>query len=155
MEQSSAAIFLVLIIPTKKVLEQATIGQVKGQGAVKYDERVKEYPRISIGMTDSERTKILRYKKIVAPVYEGQADDVINANADKLKSSQLSVVKTAITKIGKEFGVYIDYDIKDVGVKISLSRNNLKESLQKEATPSQIAKLMPILKNVVKNSIGI
>ncbi len=123
--------------------------------AVKYQNREKERPKISVGMTDSERTKILRYKKIVAPVYEGQADDVINAKADKLKSSQLSVVKTAITKIGEEFGVYIDYDIKDVGIKISLSRNNLKESLQKEATPSQIAKLMPILKNVVENSVGI
>lgn len=115
----------------------------------------KERPKISIGMTDSERTKILRYKKIVAPVYEGQADDVINANISDLENSQLSTVKSAITKIGKEFGIYIDYEIKDIDVKISLSKNNLKESLQKEATPKQVAKLLPILKNVVENSIGI
>ena len=46
-------------------------------------------------------------------------------------------------------------NIADVDVKIQLSKSNIKESVSKDITPVQIAKLLPALKTAVENAIGI
>ena len=115
----------------------------------------KEEKKITMSMTDSERTEILKDKVITAEVYEGQADKSIEATKGDLKSHRDKLVKSALLKIGEEFGVFTDYSIADVDVDIRLSKGNLKESISKEINPIQIAKLLPTLKTAVENAVGI
>ena len=110
---------------------------------------------ITSTMSDAERSTILRSKQLVAPIYEGQADTLIKEEKPNLESGQDKLIKAALVKIGEEFEVFTDYDIKDVDVKITLSRGNLRESVSKKATPTQIAKLLPVLKNAVEKSVGV
>ena len=117
--------------------------------------QAKKSDRITIDMSDSERSEILKAKTLVSPIYEGQADEAISVNREKLKSLQIGTVKKALVRIGEEFGVFVDYDINDIEVKITLSKSNLKESITKDATPTQLAKLLPLLKETVGNAIGI
>ncbi len=110
--------------------------------------------RITENLTDTQRTEILKTKNIVAPVCEGEADHLIEKESD-LKNEKLGLIKSAIVRIADEFEVFTDYDISDVKLKISLSKTNLKEAVNKEITPVQLAKLMPVLKETVENAIGI
>ena len=60
-----------------------------------------------------------------------------------------------MTRIGKEFGVFTDYQISDVNVEIRLSKSNLKESISKKIYAVQIAKLLPVLESAIGNAVGI
>lgn len=110
--------------------------------------------QITANMTDKQRAEVLRTKSIIAPVYTGEADASIESESD-LVSRRSGLVKAALVRIGEEFRVFTDYDIEDIDVRITLSRGNLRESVTKEANPVQLAKLLPILKDTVKNAIGI
>lgn len=115
-----------------------------------------EPTRITMEMSDAERTKILSTKSVVAPLYEGQADSLIETNAERLNSEKLGLVKAAIIAIGKQFDVFgKSVNIEDVDVEITLSKSNLKESVSKEVTPTQLAKLLPVLKESVSKAIGV
>ena len=120
-----------------------------------YSSQETDLDRITLGMTDEERTAILNKKSLVAGVYEGQAESAIKRNKADLDSGKIGLVKSALVRIGDEFGIFTDYDIADVDVKIQLSKSNIKESVSKDITPVQIAKLLPVLKTAVENSIGI
>ena len=115
----------------------------------------KHSDRITLSMTDKERTAILNKKSLIADVYEGQAEGAIKRNKADLDSGKIGLVKSAIVRIGEEFGIFTDYDISDVDVKIQLSKSNIKESVSKDITPVQVAKLLPVLKTAVENAIGI
>lgn len=120
-----------------------------------YSDRKTKHQKITMSMTDSERTEILKDKVITAEVYDGQADKTIAAEKENLKSHRDNLVKAALVKIGEEFGVFTDYSISDVDIDIRLSRGNLKESVSKKINPMQIAKLMPVLKTAVENAVGV
>ena len=111
--------------------------------------------RITIGMTDSERTDILQTKVITAEVYDNQADEAVKRESASLESGQLGLIKSALTRIADEFDVFTGYDIKDVEVKVEFSISNLHESVSKKITPEVVAKLMPVLKTAVENAVGI
>lgn len=111
--------------------------------------------RITPKMSDSERTTILQKKNIVAEVYSGQAEEAIKRNQTDLESDKFRLVKSALVRIGEQFDVFTDYNIADVEVKIQLSKSNIRESVSKDIAPTQIAKLLPVLKTAVENAIGI
>ena len=115
----------------------------------------KAEKKITLSMTDAERTDILKDKVITAEVYEGQAEDAIKLNKSDLGSGQLGLVKAALIKIADEFDVFTEYNIKDVQVKLEFSKSNIEESVTKKITPEAVAKLMPVLKNAVEYAIGI
>lgn len=122
-------------------------------GDAMYSER--NDAKITLEMTDSERAEILKNKVITAPVYAGQAQRVITESKNDLGSQKESLIKSALVKIGEEFGVFTDYSISDVDIDIRLSKGNLKESVSKKINPMQIAKLMPVLKTAVENAVGV
>lgn len=124
-------------------------------GGVKNSLSESNQTMITQNMTDEERTEILLSKSLKAPVYEGQADEAISVNQNDLESQRHGLVKSALVRIGEEFGVFTDYKIADVGVEITLSKGNLKESVSKEVSPVQLAKLLPVLKGTVENAIGV
>ena len=111
---------------------------------------------ITTDTSDDDRAKIISTKNINAPIYEGQADTVIENNLEKLNSDQIGTVKNALVAIGEQFGIFVeDIKIEDVDVEIRFSKSNLRESVSKKATPTEIAKLIPILKDAVRSAIGI
>ena len=122
---------------------------------VRHSMRENRKKRITMSMSDSERTEILKDKVITVEVYEGQADKSIKTEKNDLKSNRDNLIKSALVKIGEEFGVYTDYRIADVEIDLRFSRSNLKESVSKKIDPIQIAKLIPVLKTAVENAIGI
>lgn len=111
--------------------------------------------KISVSMTDAERTEILKNKIIVPAEYTGQAESSIEINGEDLKSGKMRLVKRALVKIGEEFQVFHSYDIRDAEVSIQLSKNNLRESVSKDTSPEEIAKLLPVLGDALENAVGI
>ena len=112
--------------------------------------------RIAVGMDDADRAKILRKKKIVAPVYEGQADVSIEREIANLEHRKIGVVKATLERMAEEFGIIgKEIRIEDVDVSVIPSKSNIGESLSKHATPEQMAKLLPILREAVSAAIGI
>ena len=132
----------------KTLANQTVAAQPKDTG-------VKKSDRITLSMTDAERTAILSKKSLIAGVYDGQAEGAIKRNKADLDSGKIGLVKSALVRIGDEFGIFTDYDISDVDVKIQLSKSNIKESVSKDVTSVQIAKLLPVLRTAVENAIGI
>ena len=138
--------------------QQTTDAKTEGNG---YDAKSDKgfslkTPPITVEMTDTERTKILSLKSIVAPIYKGQADTAIADNSAKLDSDKIGLVKEAIVTIGEQFGIIGEnINIEDVDVQVRLSKTNLRESVSKKATPTELAKLIPVLKDAVRNAIGI
>jgi hypothetical protein len=117
---------------------------------------VLEQGRIHSSMSDAKRAEILSAKQIVAPIYTGQADAEIVSNKQKLESGKIGIVAGVIQKLGEDFGVVSkEINIKDVEVVITLSKSNLRKSVTADATPEQLAKLIPVLKEVAQNAIGI
>ena len=111
--------------------------------------------RITASMTDTERTAIIKGKRIEPVVYKGQADIKIRENLSDLESGKIGLVKSALIRIGEEFNVFTGYDVSDVDVKFVLSKSNLKESVSKDVSGVQLAKLLPVLKHTVENAVGI
>ena len=68
-----------------------------------------ENKKITMSMTDSERTEVLKDKVITAEVYDGQSDNSIIREKDSLESRQLGMIKSALRRIAEEFDVYVDY----------------------------------------------
>ena len=107
--------------------------------------------RITSAMTDDERYEILKNKKISAPIYEGQADKYIEEETDR---ATRQIGKKAVITIAKKLGIIgTEINFKDIDVKITLSKSNLRESISKKATHAQIAKLLPILEQTAESSI--
>ena len=109
---------------------------------------------ITIGMSDSERAEILSKKVVKAPVYLGEADDLIERERST-KSEERAIAKDALLRIAEEFGAFGKLDVDDIDVQVTLSKKNLRESSYKGANEEQIAKLLPVLRESVKSAIGI
>ena len=136
-----------------KAAEVADEKSTTTDGDAQYSTRSEQ--RITMTMTDSERTAILKNKVIIAEVYRGQADQSIADKNENLISGKESLIKSALVKIGEEFKVFTDYNIADVKTDFRLSRGNIKESVSKEIDPITLAKLMPVFKTAVENAVGI
>lgn len=136
-----------------KMLSETAKNEKNTDGGVKL--KIGDSKKITLGMTDAERTDILKNKTLTVPIYEGQADTQIQQNQEDLSSNELKLVKNAIVKIGEEFNVLKKYNVSDVSTEIYLSKGNLRESVTKKANASQIAKLMPILNEALQNAVGI
>lgn len=111
--------------------------------------------RITPETSDGERTRILERKKIVAENYQGQAAQMIADSKNDLTSRRNALVKSALVRIGDEFGVFTDYNISDIDIEISFSKSGIKESVSKNVNPEQLAKLLPVFKSAVENAVGI
>ena len=112
--------------------------------------------KITAEMTDAERYQELKDKKITAPYYNGEVDNLINENKAALETKISGFAKEAILEIANKLGIVNkEFNFNDAEVKIVLSKKNLRESIEKEATPKQIAKLLPILKPAAENAVVI
>ena len=113
--------------------------------------QARSISKITAEMTDAKRYEILKDKKITAPYYNGEVDTLIS---EELEGKINNEAKKAVVKIAEKLGIPgTEINIKDIDVDIKISRSNLKESISKDATPEQIAKLLPVLVPAVEQSI--
>ena len=118
--------------------------------AIETDSKTK----ITAEMTDSERAGVLRNRTLTVPIYQGQADSVIEDVKRNYEKEKKRFGKKAVVEIAEKLGIIgesINFD--DVDVQIELSKSNLKESVVKEADPTQVAKLLPILSQTAEKSV--
>ncbi len=107
--------------------------------------------QITADLTDAERYEILKDKQIAAPIYDGKAEKLVNIDINRKTQQQ---VKKAIILIAEKLGVLRrEINFNDVNVKITLSKSNLRESISKDATPAQIAKLLTVIEPVAESSV--
>lgn len=125
---------------------------VSGRSAIATSEKTK----ITAEMSDGERANVLRSRTLVAPIYEGQADGVIDSVKHNYEKAKKRFGKKAVVEIAEKLGIIgesINFD--DIEVRIVLSKGNIEESITKEASPEQIAKLLPILSKTAKSAVVI
>ena len=128
--------------------EKTTAKEVKSQA--------RSISKITAEMTDAERYEILKDRKITAPYYSGEVDNLIAERKEQLYGKTKQEAKAAIISIAKALGLSkteINFD--DVAVKVQVSNSNLSKSISQDATPKQMAKLLPIIVPVAKASIHI
>lgn len=107
--------------------------------------------KITAEMTDAERYQELKNKKITAPYYNGEVNTLI---VEELEGKINNEAKKAVVKIAEKLGILEkDINVKDLNVDIRISRSSLRESIDKKATPEQIAKLLPVFVPAVEQSI--
>lgn len=117
-------------------------------------EDVRKSDVITIGMSDTERARILSGKNVIAPVYSGEADASIDNERNKLNGTS-DLAKAALVRIGEEFGVFTSFNADDIDVQVTFSRGNLRESVFKGADIDQLAKLLPVLRDSVQKAVGV
>lgn len=110
--------------------------------------------KIDMYMSDTQRADILRNKKIIAPVYEGEADEAISRESD-LRTGQSNLIKKALTKIADEFKAFKGYLISSADLEVELTKGTIKETSSKKIDPETVAKLLPILDGALENAVGI
>lgn len=117
--------------------------------------KIGDSKKITLEMTDAERTEILKNKVLTAPVYKGEAENYIYNELDTLDKNKKDLVQNAIIKVGEEFGVFKKYYIDDLELDVSLSKKTLHESINKKVDAAQLVRLFPVIKEALKNAIGI
>jgi len=112
--------------------------------------------KITAGMSDSDRVDVLKNRTVTAPIYEGQMDTLIEETKRNLEREKKKFGKKAVVDIAKKIGISgTRISFEDVNVEVSLSIGNIEESITKEATPEQIAKLLPILQETARDAVVI
>jgi hypothetical protein len=117
--------------------------------------------KITIGMSDSERYVILKDKSAKVPFYDGSKNEIIDKETSNLKNSQKELIEATMRRLALEFGLFEGnkvekYNVEDFDIAITLSKRTLDESAHKIITNAkQLAKLLPVLKQVAEGAIGI
>lgn len=118
-----------------KTTEKTTVKEVKS--------KARSISKITAEMTDAERYEILKDKKITAPYYSGEVDNLI---AEELEGKINNAAKKAVVEIAEKIGILKkDIIVKDLNVDVRVSKSSLRESIDKKATPEQLAKLLPLI----------
>ena len=113
--------------------------------------QARNVSKITAEMTDAERYEILKDKKITAPYYNGEMDSLI---AEELEGKINSAAKKAVVEIAEKIGILKkDINIKDLNVDVRVSKSSLRESIDKKATPEQLAKLLPLIVPVAEDAV--
>lgn len=118
--------------------------------------------KITLGMSDAERTEILKNKKI-HQIAEAQhfSQDVVEKipeihtweDIDKYFGKQK---RNLIQKIADEFKVFKQYENSDVSLSFEFTNNNFRESYGKQKNKFvSFAKMFSVFDTVIENAVGI
>ncbi len=113
--------------------------------------------RITKDMSDSERYKILKDKKLVAKPYNHiLVDSIPRGDFDALENIGNTEAFKILRKIGEQFGVFHQYANADMDVSFEFSKSNLRESVHKQSGAFQnYARMMSVFSDVIENAVGI
>ena len=112
--------------------------------------------RITADMSDSDRTRIITSKNILAETYDISNDEIIDEYKEELNSQKQKVVSDALVSIKNAFNVPQVLHNDDFALSVTFSNRTLSESLHQNINDAtHLAKVLPIISDVVKNAIGI
>ena len=139
------------------------VEQQKGKTEIKTSREFQESngTQITKGMSDAERYAVLKDKKISlkAKVNTEALRDVeskIGQSTDVADMISLTERKKLFRRLGEEFGVFKGYENADVNLIFEFSKNNMRESTNKQRKNyADFAKMFSCFDDVIDNAIGI
>ncbi len=115
------------------------------------DIRRQSVSRITSTMSEEERYQEIKDRTVSAPIYKGQAEELIESEIESRKHNS---AKKAVVAIAEILGVTkSEINFNDIDVKVKLSKGNVGESLSKDASPKQIARLLPVIEPAAENAV--
>lgn len=117
--------------------------------------------KIKRGMTDEERYKLLKNKriKLTAEVnQEKMSKSSMDFNLDEqtIETLEYTTRRKLIKRIGEQFGVFKEYSNTDVNLEFQYTKGNLKESVNKQKGEYyNFVKMLSCFDEVISNAIGI
>lgn len=112
--------------------------------------------KITQGMTDRERYKILKKKVLRVPSYNPIQLPSESEEIRQLQDAKSGVARTTLKKLAEEFALFDTYRNDDIELSFNVSSRTLKESVSKQKHGFEnMAKLMTCFGAVVENAIGI
>ena len=117
--------------------------------------------QITKGMSDAERYAVLKDKKIslnakVNTEALRDAESKIGQSTDVADMISLTERKKLFRRLGEEFGVFKGYENADVNLIFEFSKNNMRESTNKQRKNyADFAKMFSCFDDVIDNAIGI
>lgn len=119
------------------------------------------YRKITADMTEEERYEALKDRKLTLTAKTDSeklrlAKEKLSATGVSLSQVSYSEKRKLLKKLGEEFGVYKPYENADVELDFSFSRENLKESVNKQKKSFEnFAKMLSCFDDVIENAVGI
>ncbi len=117
--------------------------------------------KIKLGMTDEERYKLLRNKKIKLTAEVNQ-EKMSKSSMDfyfdekSIETLEYNARRKLIRSIGEQFGIFRDYWNSDFNLEFEYSKGNLKESIKKQKEEYYtFVKMLSCFDEVISNAIGI
>jgi len=116
----------------------------------------KEHKKISAEMSDDERFKILKNRKLAVAISDPNKIEAAAAGAlDELKELSRMDAKPILDKLVDEFGVLKSYENKDINLVFAFSGKNRDESIRKQGDRyDHFALLLSCFDDVIKNAVG-
>ena len=117
--------------------------------------------KITADMTEEERYEALKDRKLTLAAKTDSeklrlAKEKLSATGVSLSQVSYSEKRKLLKKLGEEFGVYKPYENADVELDFSFSRENLKESVNKQKKSFEnFAKMLSCFDDVIENAVGI
>lgn len=115
--------------------------------------------KITVNMSDDERTYILKNTKIKLAEYDGNSEDLNSENVIMLKASYTSQANKILRTLGEKFGAFKLYSNENISFDFDYSKRSMKESVHKQGKIStdfyDFAKMLYIFDDVVKNAVPI
>ena len=118
----------------------------------------KPSERITANMSDEERYKLLKNRKMTLAVFnEANYNKVISERPVLLdKKLKEKDAKDLLKKVGSEFGVFKQYDNADVEIEFEFGKNNLDESIHKQKGNYDVyAQMLSCFSDVIANAVGV
>ena len=112
--------------------------------------------KITQGMTDRERYKILKKKVLRVPSYNPIQLPNESEEMKRLQGAKSGIARTTLKRLAEEFALFDTYRNDDIELSFNVSSRTLKESVSKQKHGFEnMAKLMTCFGAVVENAIGI
>lgn len=115
--------------------------------------------KLVIGMTNDERYELLKEREITVVSYDKEKYTNIDESDLVIlkRTTGKNIARKTLRKIGEQFGVFKQgYTTQDVDFEFAFSRNNLRESIDKQFGQFQnYAKMMTVFTDVISNAVCI
>ena len=117
--------------------------------------------KITLGMSDAERTEILKNKNIKLSAETNnekieQAQEKHEFTEESFNLANFADKRSLVIKVGDEFGVFKNYHNEDIELSFQYSRNNAREGMDKQKKQYyDFVKMLSCFDLVIENAVGI
>ena len=117
--------------------------------------------KITLGMSDAERTEILKNKSIKLSAETNnerieQAQEKHEFTEESFNLANFADKRGLVIKVGDEFGVFKNYHNEDIELSFQYSKNNAREGMDKQKKQYyDFVKMLSCFDSVIENAVGI